>query len=98
MVDPHGNWSISGTKQWSKDEMEWLAKTQGSELATTFAPIADPWLHMGAIAELILHDDVDRARAFTQGLIQQSPEAQTGLTQYFGDALVAELLRENTVA
>lgn len=95
MVDPNGNWSLSATNQWDKEEMEWLENAPATELVTTFAQIPVPMLHMGVVAELILHDNANRARAFTQELIKQSPQAKAGLTRYFGEPFVTELLSDD---
>ena len=98
MVDPNGDWSCSATKQWSEEAMARLKVTPATELVDTFALMNDPWLHMGVAAELILHDDVSRARAFTQGLIEKNPLVRADFAHYFGEPLVTELLKEDTVA
>lgn len=94
MHDPRGDWSVSATGQWSLEEMGWIATDSASELARSLAETEDPWLHMGVTAELILHDDILRAREFVQQLVQRQPQAKNGFTQYFGTPLMIQLLEK----
>lgn len=98
LIDPQGDWNISATGQWNTEDIEFIATTPASELADLFASVDDRWIHMGALAELILHDDPERARGFTRGLISQNPNAKEGLIFYFGNQLMNELLTEHPSA
>lgn len=98
LIDPQGNWGISATEQWDPEEIQFIAKAPASELVDMFASVDDRWIHMGVTAELILHDDTERARAFTRELITQNPHAKDGLAFYFGNQLVEDLLTEHPSA
>lgn len=91
-LDPNKDWSVSATKQWNADDMTWLKDAPYTELIEGLGDDPEHWLIMGVTAELILHEDNTRAKAFAQGIVNKHPQARQVLNQYFGDTITSELL------
>lgn len=85
------DWETSGTKQWSRRELNLLKTYDGEQLAEALT--SDPWIFMAGVSELLMHGEEAKAKVVARSAVRRDPNHMQTLNHYFGEEITQDLLK-----